>query len=86
MNIILTIAIPINGGVYFKGNIMLMFPKSRVDQFQYRNKCLRYGQAFHNFMKLHKCNQDRNFCDRLWNERSEERAKAMIASRTDPNN
>lgn len=28
---------------------------------------LRVGQAFHNFMELHKCTQDKEWCDRLWN-------------------
>ncbi len=64
---------------------MLLFPKSKVDQFKHRNKALRYGQAFYQFMKLEKCDQDKSFCDRLY-EVDEERAKQMIASRTDYNN
>ena len=67
---------------------MIMFPKSRVIQFKHNNKHLRYGQAFHNYMKLHKVHntQDKEFCDRLWAETNDEKAKAMIISRTDPNN
>ena len=65
---------------------MLMFPKSRVDKFKHTNKALRYGQQFHHFMKLEKIKgHDKAFCDRLY-EASDELAKAMIASRIDPNN
>lgn len=66
---------------------MIMFPISQVVRFKYKHKSLRYGQAFHNFMKLHKVTnpQDKEFCDRLWNERNDEKAKAMIISRTDRN-
>lgn len=63
---------------------MLTFPKSRVDQFVHHNKHLRYGQAFHRFMKLEKSQQDKWFCDKLYNA-DEKTAKAMIASRTDYN-
>lgn len=65
---------------------MLMFPKSQVILFRHTNKALRYGQAFHQYMKLHKCNQDKAFCDKLYNETNTEIAKQMIASRTDKNN
>lgn len=65
---------------------MLMFCKSNVDKFQHRNKALRYGQAFHHFMKLKKVthSQDKEFCDRLYNA-TDEKAKQMIVSRTDLN-
>lgn len=63
---------------------MLMFPKSLVTKFVHRNKALRYGQAFHKFMKLEKCQQDKWFCDKLYNA-DETTAKNMIASRIDHN-
>lgn len=62
---------------------LMIFSKSVVSQFQHVNKHLRYGQAFHQFMKLERCVQDKTFADRLYNEPREEKAKAMIASRTD---
>lgn len=62
-----------------------MFPKTQVVAFKHKNKALRYGQAFHQFMKLEKVTgQDKSFCDRLY-QADEEKAKAMIASRTDYN-
>ena len=66
---------------------MITFAKSRVDKFVHRNKFLRYGQAFHRQFKLDKVTnqQDKEFCDRLFWEVSEEKAKAMIASRLDRN-
>ena len=64
---------------------MLTFPKSLVDRFKYRNSSLRYGQAFYLYAKLHKiCDRaDKDFCDKLFNEPNEDKAKNMIASRTD---
>lgn len=65
---------------------MLTFPKSAVDGFVHRNKSLRWGQAFHQHMKLHKVTgQDKPFCDKLYNA-DDATAKAMVASRTDKNN
>lgn len=63
---------------------MLLFPESRVKKFVHRNKALRYGQAFYAYMKLHKVvnPQDKYFCDRLYNETDDKKAKNMIASRT----
>lgn len=65
---------------------MITFPKTRVNAFQHRNKALRYGQAFHQFMKLDKVTnpQDKEFCDRLYNA-PDEKAKQMILSRLDHN-
>ena len=65
---------------------MLMFCKSNVDAFVHKNKALRYGQAFHRFMKLEKITspQDKEFCDRLYNA-TDEKAKQMIISRIDHN-
>lgn len=65
---------------------MVTFPKSQVDSFVHRNKALRYGQAFHQFMHLDKIKNDADkaFCDRLYNA-TDEKAKAMIISRTDFN-
>lgn len=64
---------------------MLTFPVSKVKQFKHNNKALRWGQAFHQFMKLEKCDQDKNFCDKLYNA-DEDVAKSMVASRTDHKN
>lgn len=62
---------------------MLMFTKSEVSRFVHRNKALRWGQAFHRFMKLEKVQgHDRDFCDKLYNA-TDEIAKQMVASRTD---
>lgn len=63
---------------------MIMFSESEVKRFQHKNKHLRWGQAFYNFMKLHKVKdpQDKEFCDRLYNA-PDEKAKAMVTSRTD---
>lgn len=65
---------------------LLTFPKSTFDQFRHLNKNLRWGQAFHSFMKLDKVTQDKVFADRLYNEVSEEKAKAMVTSRLDSSN
>ena len=61
-----------------------MFAKSSVDKFKHQNKALRWGQAFYKFMKLDKVKniQDKEFCDRLFNA-DDDKAKAMVASRTD---
>lgn len=64
---------------------MLTFPKSKVEAFKHRNLALRWGQAFHQYMKLEKCVQDKHFCDKLYNA-DEKTAKAMVASRTDHRN
>jgi hypothetical protein len=63
---------------------MLMFPKTQVAKFAHTNKALRWGQAFHRFMKLEKISnpQDKEFCDRLY-QAADEKAKAMVQSRTD---
>ncbi len=67
---------------------MLTFQKTRVDKFRHINKALRYGQAFHQHMKLEKVQQpqDKEFCDRIYNEVDEARVKAWIKSRLDYNN
>lgn len=68
---------------------MLTFPGTRVKQFYKENplwkeKGLRLGQAFHNFMELHKITnpEDKLFCDTLW-EASNTIANHMIICRTD---
>lgn len=63
---------------------MIMFSKSEVDNFRHTNKALRWGQQFYQKFKLDKVTnpQDKDFCDRLYNA-TEEKAKAMVASRTD---
>lgn len=67
---------------------MIMLPKTTVDKFVHRNKALRYGQAFHQYMKLEKVTQpqDKVYCDRIYNEPNEEVVKAWIRSRLDYNN
>ena len=64
---------------------MLTFSKSEVAKFRHNNKALRWGQAFHQYFKLEKVThpQDKEFCDRLYNEANEQRAKAMVQGRTD---
>lgn len=64
----------------------LTFPKSLTDRFRHNNKALRYGQAFHRFMRLEKLKfpADKAFCDKLYNA-DDETAKAMIASRINKN-
>lgn len=66
---------------------MIMFQKSRVDAFRHLNKSLRWGQAFHGYMKLEKITdiQDKAFCDRLYYA-DNEKAKAMVRSRLDKEN
>lgn len=62
---------------------MVTFSGSMVSQYQHQNKHLRWGQGFHQFMKLERCNTDKFFLDRLYNETNDEKAKAMVRSRTD---
>ncbi len=63
-----------------------MFSKSEVEKFRHNNKALRWGQAFHSFFKLHKVTgADKNFCDKLFVEVDEAKAKNMVASRIDKN-
>ncbi len=64
---------------------MLTFPRSRVDGFKHTNKHLRWGQAFYQYMQLHKCQQDYMFCQRLYNA-PDEVAQAMVKERIDENN
>lgn len=62
----------------------ITFSKSEVEKFKHNNKHLRWGQAFHQHFKLERVTgQDKSFCDRLYNETNDERAKAMVISRTD---
>jgi hypothetical protein len=64
----------------------LTFSKSVIQDFRHDNKTLRYGQAFHQWMKLEKIvnEVDKLFCDRLYNA-DDTTAKNMITSRTDHN-
>ena len=66
---------------------MITFTKSKVDAFKHLNTHLRWGQAFFGYMKLEKVTnqQDKEFCDRLYNA-TDEKAKAMVASRLDRSN
>lgn len=66
-------------------NGQLVFSASVVAQFRHANRALRWGQAFHQFMKLDRCTTDRSFCDRLYNETDEQKARDMVRSRTDHN-
>lgn len=63
---------------------MLTFSQSMVNSFRRSNPHLRWGQEFYDFMKLDKTNTDREFCDKLYNEADDERAKNMVALRTTP--
>jgi len=68
--------------------VKLMFPASRVKQFKAEIKSkglndLRYGQAFHNYMCLDKCTQDKDFLDALYYA-DQPTAVAMITAFTDP--
>lgn len=63
---------------------MLTFSKSEVDKFKHGNKALRWGQAFHQHFKLEKVTgQDKNYCDRIYNEPDEQKARALVQGRTD---
>lgn len=62
---------------------MITFSNSMVQQYCHQNTSLRWGQGFHQFMKLERCNTDKFFLDRLYNEENDEKAKAMVRSRTD---
>lgn len=62
--------------------ITLTFPLSRVMKFRKVHPELRYGQEFHQYMELHKCEQDREFCDKLY-EADGIKAIKMIDSRID---
>lgn len=62
---------------------MVTFSNSMVQQYHHNNKHLRWGQGFYQFMKLERCNTDKFFLDRLYNETDDEKAKAMVRSRTD---
>lgn len=66
---------------------MIIFPKSRIDQFVHTNQDLRWGQQFYQHMELHKCTnpEDAVFLDRLYNA-DDETAKAMVRDYTDYNN
>ena len=65
---------------------MITFAKTKVDAFRHANKALRYGQAFHQYMKLDKVSniEDKHFCDKLYNA-DEQLAKQLINSRIDNN-
>lgn len=63
--------------------ISLTFSKTEVDSFRHTNPTLRYGQAFHQHMKLEKVQGPaKNWCDRLYSA-SDRIAKDMIRKQTD---
>lgn len=66
----------------------LSIPNSRVQEFfsKPHNTGLRLGQAFHSFMKLDKCIADQQFCDKLYNEPDDAKAREIINSITDYQN
>ena len=66
---------------------MMQFPKTRVMDFRHTNKAQRWGQAFYDYMELHKVTDpdEKVFCDKLYNA-DNDTAKMMVASRTDPMN
>lgn len=64
----------------------LTFSKELVDEFfktrsEESKLHQRLGQAFHNYFKLHKCQQDKVWCDMLY-EASTREAEVMIWQRT----
>lgn len=62
---------------------MIEFPLTRYTAFRKQfnpDAGLRLGQAFHTYMQLDKCVQDKAFCDRLYNA-DETTARRMIESR-----
>lgn len=63
----------------------LTFPQSQIKQFHQTNPHLRWGQAFHQHMQLEKITSGINkvWCDRLYYESDDEKAKAMVKQRTD---
>ena len=64
---------------------MMKFSKSLVEKFRHNNKHVRYGQAIHQFLKLEKVTgPEKGFCDKLYNEPDEAKARDMVRSRTDP--
>ena len=65
---------------------MIMFSATKVASFKNTDKALRYGQAFYDFMQLHKVTDpvDKIFCDRIY-EAEESLAKGLIQSRIDSN-
>ena len=65
---------------------MMSIPKSVFKSFRHDNKNKRWGQAFYDHMRLHKVYSERNFCDRLYNETDDFKAKEMVKSRLDPGN
>lgn len=68
-------------------NPQFTIPKSRYDEFRHDNKFLRWGQAFHQYLCLEKItSSDRLWCDKLYNEADNEKAKAMVLAILDPNN
>jgi hypothetical protein len=65
---------------------MIMFAATKVALFIHTNKALRYGQEFHQYMKLEKVSNplDKAYCDRIYYA-EDSLAKGLIQSRTDLN-
>lgn len=65
----------------------IVFPGTKVRQFmaEKHHPALRRGQAFYNYMELHKITSPVNklWCDRLHAERDRVVADRLILSRTD---
>lgn len=57
----------------------ICFSRDLVNNFR-PNPDQRWGQSFYEYMKLDRCHQDREFCDRIYNAQDEE-AKALVHSR-----
>lgn len=69
---------------------MLQFPYSQVKAFQQQfdpSKGLRWGQAFHQFLKLERVTfpGDLQFCNKLYNT-DDNTARSMVESRIDYSN
>ena len=68
--------------------VAMTFPNSRVEDFKksfQKNQGLRIGQAFYTYMKLDKCQQDDEFCERIWNVDDKD-VWGLIGPRIDYNN
>ncbi|BEG72655.1 hypothetical protein [Pseudomonas phage PA1C] len=65
----------------------ITIPYTRLASFKNLDKNLRWGQAFHSHMELHKITnpEDKEWCDKLWNA-DDRTAADLLASVVDYNN
>jgi len=64
-----------------------VIPYTQIRQFRRTNTDQRWGQEFYDFMKLEKVQdpEDKAWCDELYNEPDDARAKVMVLARIDYN-